>query len=125
MAEQKEDKSRPALAGLLALMALAGSLVVYQEISLKNSPGPDVKTAATGPKASDLINDDSNRTDLGDFQMVVITILAVIIYAISVAEFMGHIEFRRWSPCRMWTLPCFPYSAWAKQPIGQKVAGER
>ncbi|MDN5752228.1 MAG: hypothetical protein L0H15_02970 [Nitrosospira sp.] len=37
MAEQSEDKSRPVLAGVLALMALAGSLFVYQEISLKTS----------------------------------------------------------------------------------------
>ncbi|MDN5936852.1 MAG: hypothetical protein L0H75_11900, partial [Nitrosospira sp.] len=37
MAEQSEDKSRPVLAGVLALMALMGSLFVYQEISLKTS----------------------------------------------------------------------------------------
>lgn len=53
------------------------------------------QTPAEEPKARDLISDDIGRTDLGDFQMIVITFLAVIIYAISVVEFMERIEFRR------------------------------
>lgn len=56
---------------------------------------PDLKQPASEPKATDLICDDNNRPDLGDFQMVAITILTVIIYAISAVEFMENIEFRR------------------------------
>jgi hypothetical protein len=56
---------------------------------------PNMRTSAAAPNAIDLISDDSDRTDLGNFQMVAITILAVIIYAISAVEFMEHIEFRR------------------------------
>ncbi|SET21801.1 hypothetical protein SAMN05216412_10445 [Nitrosospira multiformis] len=56
---------------------------------------PDLKQPAPEPKATDLICDDNNRPDLGDFQMVAITILTVIIYAISAVEFMENIEFRR------------------------------
>lgn len=50
---------------------------------------------AVAPRAADLISTDDNRTDLGDFQMVAITILATVIYAISAVEFMEQIEFRR------------------------------
>jgi predicted cobalt transporter CbtA len=53
------------------------------------------KKPAEEPKISDLVCDDENKPDLGDFQMVAITILAVIIYAISAVEFMENIEFRR------------------------------
>ncbi|SFM60517.1 hypothetical protein [Rugamonas rubra] len=41
------------------------------------------------------MQDNAQRTDLGDFQMVVITALAVLIYAVSTVEFMERIEFRR------------------------------
>lgn len=54
-----------------------------------------MKANADTPRVLDLVNDDSNHTDLGDFQMVAITLLAAIIYAISAVEFMDHIEFRR------------------------------
>ncbi|SFU53904.1 hypothetical protein SAMN05216417_106131 [Nitrosospira multiformis] len=56
---------------------------------------PDLKPPASKPRAIDLICDDNNKPDLGDFQMVAITILTVIIYAISAVEFMENIEFRR------------------------------
>lgn len=54
-----------------------------------------MKANADTPRVLDLVTDDSNHTDLGDFQMVAITLLAAIIYAISAVEFMDHIEFRR------------------------------
>ena len=53
------------------------------------------KPPASEPKIGDLVSDDLNRTDLGDFQMVTFTGLAVLIYAISAVEFMEVIEFRR------------------------------
>jgi hypothetical protein len=56
--------------------------------------GEGAKSDATAPKAGDLISDDLNRTDLGDFQMVVITGLAVILYAISIVNFLQSLEFR-------------------------------
>lgn len=72
---------------------------------------PDVKTSASAPKAIDLITDDNDRTDLGDFQMAAITILAVIIYAISAVEFMEQLSSAVSLRCLISTRRCFPYSA--------------
>ncbi len=79
------------LSGISVLTFAAAKAITTGKIEGK----PDMKTSAAAPKALDLITDDNDRTDLGDFQMVAITILAVIIYAISTVEFMEHIEFRR------------------------------
>ncbi|MDN5936597.1 MAG: hypothetical protein L0H75_10585, partial [Nitrosospira sp.] len=74
----------------------AKAITVGKEEKAAAEGKPALKVESTiPPRATDLISDDRNRTDLGDFQMVAITILAVIIYAISVVEFMEHIEFRR------------------------------
>lgn len=87
---------------------------------------PDLKTAAPEPKASDLVCDDQNKPDLGDFQMIAITILAVIIYAISAVEFMENIEFRR-----VVTMPDVDatllsiFGLGQAAYLGKKAAGER
>ncbi|WP_199759303.1 hypothetical protein [Rugamonas violacea] len=65
-------------------------------ISRSKAADADVpRNAAAAPRAADLVQDNAERTDLGDFQMVVITALAVLIYAVSTVEFMERIEFRR------------------------------
>lgn len=79
------------LSGISVLTFAAAKAITTGKVEGK----PDMKTNASAPRATDLITDDNNKTDLGDFQMVAITILAVIIYAISAVEFMEHIEFRR------------------------------
>jgi hypothetical protein len=79
------------LSGISVLTFTAAKAITSGKIEGK----PDLKGPATAPKATDLISTDDNKTDLGDFQMVAITILAVIIYAISAVEFMEQIEFRR------------------------------
>jgi hypothetical protein len=79
------------LSGISVLTFAAAKAITAGKVEGK----PDMKTSAGAPKAIDLITDDDDRTDLGNFQMVAITILAVIIYAISAVEFMEHIEFRR------------------------------
>ncbi len=38
---------------------------------------------------SDLVMDDDGRPDLGDFQMIVVTLLAVIVYLVAVYRFLG------------------------------------
>lgn len=84
------------LSGISVLTFTAAKAITSGKVESAAAAGkPEIKTAAEAPKATDLITDDSNRTDLGDFQMVAITILAVIIYAISAVEFMEEIEFRR------------------------------
>jgi len=79
------------LSGISVLTFTAAKAITAGKVEGK----PDLKAPAPEPKATDLICSDDNRTDLGDFQMVAITILAVIIYAISTVEFMEQIEFRR------------------------------
>ena len=84
------------LSGISVLTFTAAKAITTGRVEKAATEGkPDLKVSADTPRATDLISDDLNRTDLGDFQMVVITILAVIIYAISAVEFMEHIEFRR------------------------------
>lgn len=84
------------LSGISVLSFTAAKAITVGKVEKATSEGrTDVKASADAPRVLDLVTDDSNRTDLGDFQMVAITILAVIIYAISAVEFMDHIEFRR------------------------------
>lgn len=84
------------LSGISVLTFTAAKAITSGKVERAATEGKlEIKAPADAPKATDLINDDSNRTDLGDFQMVAITILAVIIYAISAVEFMESIEFRR------------------------------
>lgn len=115
------------LSGISVLTFTAAKAITAGKVEKAATEGkPDVKTAAAGPRASDLISDDLNRTDLGDFQMVVITILGVIVYAISVAEFMGNIEFRR-----LVTMPDVDatllsiFGLGQAAYLGKKAAGER
>jgi hypothetical protein len=81
----------------VSVLTFAGAKLIARSKSAGAAAGGDApcKPPADQPRGADLIQDDRRRTDLGDFQMVVITMLAVIIYAISTVEFMQHIEFRR------------------------------
>lgn len=84
------------LSGISVLSFTAAKAITVGKVEKATAEGKtDVKVSAGTPKVLDLVTDDANRTDLGDFQMVAITILAAIIYAISTVEFMDHIEFRR------------------------------
>lgn len=110
------------LSGISVLTFTAAKAITAGKVEAK----PDLKTTAPAPKAFDLITDDENKTDLGDFQMVAITILAVIIYAISVVEFMENIEFRR-----VVTMPDVDatllsiFGLGQAAYLGKKAAGER
>jgi hypothetical protein len=83
------------LSGISVLTFATAKIITEGKVEKAAAKGDDWKSSAASPRAGDLIQDDLSRTDLGDFQMVVITIVAVIIYAITVVEFMEHIEFRR------------------------------
>lgn len=84
------------LSGISVLSFTAAKAITVGKVEKATAAGNvDLKASADAPRVLDLVTDDANRTDLGDFQMVAITILAVIIYAISAVEFMDHIEFRR------------------------------
>lgn len=84
------------LSGISVLTFTAAKAITSGKVEKAVTEGrTEVKASADAPQATDLICDDFQRTDLGDFQMVAITVLAVIIYAISAVEFMEQIEFRR------------------------------
>ncbi|ARO88195.1 hypothetical protein EBAPG3_010615 [Nitrosospira lacus] len=84
------------LSGISVLSFTAAKAITVGKVEKATAEGrTDMKANADTPRVLDLVNDDSNHTDLGDFQMVAITLLAAIIYAISAVEFMDHIEFRR------------------------------
>lgn len=80
------------LSGVSVLSFTGAKLISRSKAGAEGAP---LKTMAAAPQPSDLVRDDAQRTDLGDLQMIVITMLAVVIYAISMVEFMDHIEFRR------------------------------
>ena len=88
------------LSGLSVLGAAGAKLITTSKVeTAKNAVGPaavnDPKPPADKPKPGDLINDDFNRTDLGDFQLVTVTAIAAVMYVLSSLEFMTVIELRR------------------------------
>lgn len=80
------------LSGVSVLTFASAKLISRSKAADADAPRP---LSAAAPRPADLVQDNAQRTDLGDFQMVVITALAVLIYAISTVEFMERIEFRR------------------------------
>jgi hypothetical protein len=80
------------LSGVSVLTFTGAKLISRSKAADSAAPRP---LAAAAPRPADLVQDNARRTDLGDFQMVVITALAVLIYAIATVEFMQRIEFRR------------------------------
>ena len=82
------------LSGISVLTFAAAKAITVGKVEQAAAKGENAKPAALDAKHSDLMTDDLNRTDLGDFQMVAITFLAAILYAIAVVEFMQRLEFR-------------------------------
>lgn len=57
-----------------------------------NGKRNNTKAAATSP--ADLLKDDNGNFDFGDFQMLVVTLIAVISYSIIAYHFLGVLEAR-------------------------------
>ncbi len=73
------------------------------------------KLRATRPSfPGDLVNDDDGRTDFGDFQMIVVTLLAVVVYGVRVFVCLGQVELA----CQT-TLPDVDTTILAAFGIGQ------
>ncbi len=61
----------------------------------ENNPAAADKTTAANPSfPSDLVSDDSGQPDLGDFQMVMITLIAVGVYLTQVFSFLHLLELK-------------------------------
>jgi hypothetical protein len=59
-------------------------------------PNPDPKNAQTPGQESffaDLVQNDIGGFDFGDFQMLVVTFVAVVMYLVPIFHFLGSIEF--------------------------------
>jgi hypothetical protein len=82
------------LSGISALTFATAKTITVGKVEQAAAKGEAAKPNAVAPKGGDLINDDLDRTDLGDFQMLVIIILAVVSYGIAAVAFMQRIEFR-------------------------------
>jgi hypothetical protein len=55
----------------------------------------DPKPAAPTPSFWNLVQNDTGSFDIGDFQMLIVTFLAVATYLVLVFDFLGSIELRR------------------------------
>lgn len=89
-----------ALSGLSALtFGGARAVTVSKNNAAKaaNAAGPAVRLAEKEPSkvpadVRDLFRNDANGVDLGDTQMILITAIAIVIYAFKTFSFLGHIE---------------------------------
>ncbi|HEY0511444.1 MAG TPA: hypothetical protein VGH73_06050 [Thermoanaerobaculia bacterium] len=80
------------LSGISAL-SFAGAKGITQR--KENNPATPDKQAASAPSfPADLVSDDGGQPDLGDFQMVVITIIAVGVYLSQMVSFLHLLELK-------------------------------
>jgi hypothetical protein len=80
------------LSGLSALTFATAKGITEFRIS----SGKKTSLEKDDPKfPGDLFQDDEGRVDLGDFQMIIITLLAVFVYLAQVLGFLGTIEFHK------------------------------
>lgn len=85
------------LSGLSALTFVTAKGITVQNIE----SGKVDKTRANQPKFPDDLflddqrDDDQRNVDLGDFQMIIITLLAVVVYLAEVFGFLSTIEFHK------------------------------
>jgi hypothetical protein len=80
------------LAGISGLSFVgAKAITVSKEEKSKASSAP-AKTTAAEPELGHLIADDKKDPNFGDFQMIMVTIVAVIVYLMQVWNFLGTME---------------------------------
>jgi hypothetical protein len=82
--EAGQDKARK--------VALAtGQNPIAAAAAAKTDVKPDAQPGERSLMAN-LVNDDNNEPDIGDFQMLVVTLLAVVVYLGQVFAFLGSME---------------------------------
>jgi hypothetical protein len=78
------------LSGISALSFATSKGITQGRANRAAAAGVDLKPAAAAPSfPSDLVTDDGNQPDLGDFQMVVITVVAVAVYIVQAFSFLS------------------------------------
>ena len=82
-----------ALSGASALTFGAAKGITTSKVQAAQAAGVvDPKPSGTPRFPVDLVANDKGGFDLGDFQMLVVTLLAVAMYLISIFQFFGFIE---------------------------------
>lgn len=86
------------LTGLSALTFGGAKGITSEKVKAATSAAnPDPKPAAPVGGENfwkNLVQNDKGSFDLGDFQMIVVTLLAVVMYLVLISHFLGSIEFR-------------------------------
>ena len=59
------------------------------------APPPPQKTVAAQPSFRDLVTNDHGEADLGDFQMILISSVATLIFAAASWEFLTVVDIAR------------------------------
>jgi hypothetical protein len=81
------------LTGLSALSFGGAKVITVSKLdALAQSGQASAKVAAVHPRLmTDLFTNDNNRADLGDFQMIAVTLTAVTIFAVTVFHWLGFL----------------------------------
>lgn len=83
---------------LLLMSGLSFSTAATAKVITQSKVNNDKteKTASESPKFPyDLFHNDRGQIDLVDFQMIVITAIAIVVYSCQVYDFLGTIEFHK------------------------------
>jgi len=83
------------LSGMSAItFAGAKGITASKAQNASQTPGATQKTKAVAPSFWDLVQDDNGLFDFGDFQMLIITLLATGMYLVLVFNFLGSLDLR-------------------------------
>lgn len=77
------------LSGLSGVTFVAAKGIVTNQISRGDIPTTNPRKASL----RDLFTDNSGRVDFGDFQMVIVTVIAALTFVLQVYKFMVNVEF--------------------------------
>jgi Putative peptidoglycan binding domain len=78
------------LSGVSALTYAGAKVITQSQVNSKPGSKPDAEDGQASP--ADFVTDDLGNTDFGDFQMTVITILAVGVYLVQIFNFLGVLK---------------------------------
>jgi hypothetical protein len=82
------------LTGLSALTFGGAKVITAQKVATAEDSGLRAKApAARSNFVRDLVTNDSGQADFGDFQMILITLAAIVIFLLSAAHFLGQLAF--------------------------------
>jgi hypothetical protein len=84
------------LSGISALTFVGAKQITMSKLDASPAIAAKQKPKSVfGPRLRDLVTDDSGvRPDFGDFQMLVVTVVAVVIYAYTVYQWLGSLSLQ-------------------------------